>query len=545
MTEITARSASLSTLERNGPAPAQPAISPVSVAKTGAQAPVFGGLLFERIIVLPRAEALQFVLTATQFQIEVWNTRQNHDDVLTAINITGSGGLTLADPLGEPLLYAAQDSRIYQATVPSSGSTNINQDVVFVFASGLLGADCEVSGSRIVLFSVQPDWSEGIAESISYLTDVLVAYSDNEQRRGLRQFPRRALRFRALALNARNSAGMESLVWGWQNQPYGVPWWPDATPLTGNISAGSFSIPCNTVDRQFAAGGLCCIWQDEFTFEALTVESVSPSAITVLSPTQFNWTATPAILVMPVFLARIANSIDVSRHSSEMDQIDLQFIGEAMQAAPAPSNTLTQYKSIDVLEIAPNWVGSPLKRSYKRSMVTIDPKIGPVTVVDKGGTAVVGQEFPWWLDGHSNVTTFRAFILKRFGRLNSFWLPTWDQDLVLNGDVGSTDTGIVIKSEFYSRFFFPDQSRRFIAFIPTSGSGNVYREITAAEDNGNGTESLVLDSPTGKAFPAASTMVSFLTLARLGSDEVEIEWETADHAGANLELQELPREVPS
>jgi hypothetical protein len=545
MTEITARSVSLSTAERSAHGPAQPSISLVSKAKVGAQASVFGGLLFERIIVLPRTEALQFVLTATQFAIEVWNTRQNHDDVLTAINITGSGGLTLADPLGEPLLYAAQDSRIYQATVPSSGSTNIDQDVVFVFASGLTGADCEVTGSRIVLFSVQPDWSEGMAESISYLTDVLAAYSDNEQRRGLRQFPRRALRFRALTLNARNAAGMESLIWGWQDQPYGVPWWPDATPITANVAAGSFSIPCNTVDRQFAAGGLCCIFQDEFTFEALTIEAVSPSAITVLSPTQFNWTANPAILVMPVFLARISDSIDVARYSSEIDQIDVQFIGEAMQAAPAPTTTLTQYKSIDVLEIPPNWAGAPLKRNYKRSMVTIDPKIGPVTVVDKGGTAIVGQPFPWWLDGHSNVTTFRAFILRRFGRLNSFWIPTWDQDLVLNGDVGPTDTGIVIKSEFYSRFFFPDQSRRFISFIPISGGPNVYREITAAEDNGNGTESLVLDSPTGTAFPAASTMISFLTLARLGSDDVDIEWETADFATANLELKEVPREVPS
>lgn len=545
MTEITSRSVSLSTLERSGPStPKSLAISAPAAAR-GAVAPTFGSLLFERIIVLPRIEALQFVLTATQFAIEVWNTRQNHDDVLTAINITGSGGLAVTDPFGEPLLYAAQDSRIYQATVPSSGSTAIDQDVVFVFASGLSGADCEVTGSRIVLFSVQPDWSEGVAETISYLTDVLSAYSDNEQRRGLRQFPRRALRFRALALTPRNSAGLESLIWGWQDQPYGVPWWPDATPLTANVAAGSFSIPCNTVDRQFEAGGLCCIWQDEFTFEALTVEAVSPTAITVLSPTQFNWTASPAILVMPVFLARIGDSVDVSRHTSGMDQIDLQFIGEAMQQAPAPSTTLTQFKSIDVLEIRPNWVGSPLKRNYKRSMVTIDPKIGPITVVDKGGTAIVGQTFPWWLDGHSNVTTFRAFILRRFGRLNNFWLPTWDQDLVLNGDVGPTDTGIVIQSEFYSRFFFPDQSRRFIAFIPVSGGANSYHEITAAEDNGNGTESLTLDAPTGTAFPAASTIVSFLTLARLGSDDVEIEWETADHAGANLELKEVPREVPS
>lgn len=523
----------------------QPALSISAPApNVGDLRPVFGGRLFERIIVLPTTEALQFVLTATQFAIEVWNTHQDIDDVLESISITGSGGLTITDPLGEPLLYAAQDSEIYQALVPSSGPTQIDQSAIFAFLSGL-SATILVTGSRIALFSVQPDWSEGMAESISYLTDVLKSYSDNEQRRGLRQFPRRAMKFRALALNARDAAGMESLVWGWQDQPFGVPWWPDGIPLTSDTPAGSFFIPCATVDRMFAAGGLCCIFQDEFTFEALTVDSVSPTGVTVLSPTQFDWKSNPAILVMPVFLARLGSSVDVSRFSSEIDQIDCDFIGEAMQAAPAPTTTLAQYKGFDVLEIAPNWRDAPLKRTYARSMVTIDPKIGPIKVVDKGGSAVVKQPFPWFLIDHAAVTLFRAFILRRFGQLNPFWIPTWDQDLVLNTNVGASDTGIVIKSEFYSRFFFPNPARRFIAFIPTDGSGNVYRKITGSNDNEDGTESLVLDAPTGKAFSAKNTMISFLTLARLASDDNAIEWQTADLAEVNLELQEVPRELPS
>lgn len=521
-----------------------PSVSISHTAGLGIVAEMFGGRLFERVIVLPRRKALQFVLTSTQFPVEVWNAFRDLNQILETITITGPGGITLADPYGEPLLYAAQDSRIYQATLPGSGATTINQDVVFGFLSGIGGTDMLVTGSRIALFSIAPDWNEGMAESIEYLTDVMKAYSDNEQRRGLRQFPRRALRFRALTLNARDAAGMESLVWGWQNQPFGLPWWPDASPMTSDTPLGSFVIPCNTTDRQFAAGGLCCIWRSEYVFEALSVVSVAPGAITASSPTQFDWKASPATLVMPVFLARIPASVEVQRFSSEIDQIDLQFIGEAMQSAPAPAISPTQYKSIDVLEIAPNW-DATLKRSYKRSMITIDPKIGPITVLDKGGSAIVGQEFPWWLSGHASVTAFRAFVLRRFGQLNPFWIPTWDQDLVLAVDVGAGDTGIVIKSEFYSRFFFPNPARRFIAFIPTDGSSSVYRKITSSNDNGDGTESLVLDSPTAKAFAAARTMVSFLTLARLGADEVQIDWMTADLAQANLALQELPRELPS
>lgn len=545
MLEITAQSISEGNLPLGGnQGTPQPTLSVVHAAETGAIVDTFGKLLFGRVLVLPNLESLGFVLTATEFSVEVWNTFRDTDQVLTSIAVTGTGGIVVTDPYGEPLIYAAQDSRIYQATLPGSGDVNINQQVAFSFLSGILGATLFATGSRIALFSVAPDWNEGMAETIEYLTDVMKAYSDNEQRRGLRQFPRRALRFRALALSAVTAAGMESMLWGWQAQPFGVPWWPDASPLTATTPAGSFFIPCNTADRQFAAGGLCCIWQSEFLFEALSIVSVASGGVTVSSPTQLNWMASSAVLVMPVFLARISDKVDVRRFSSAIDQIDLQFIGEAMQAAPAPTISPTQYKSIDVLEISPNWEAG-LERTYKRSMVTIDPKVGPITVVDKGGSAVVGQEFPWFLNGHATVTTFRAFILRRFGQLNSFWIPTWDQDLVLAVDVGSTDAEIVIQSEFYSRFFFPNQARRFIAFIPASGSGNVYREITAAVDNGNGTESLTLDTPTGKAFPAAQTMVSFLTLARLGTDRTEIEWWNADLAQSILSLEEVPREVPA
>ena len=522
----------------------EPVVSVSHRNVSGQRIELFGGQLFEKVIVIPRVKALGFVLSATQFPVEVWNTFRDKNQTLSSITISGIGGLTLTDPYGVPLLYAALGSRIYQATVPSAGAAQINQDVVFAFVSGILGADMQVTGSRITFFSVAPDWNEGMEESLEYLTDVLRSYSDNEQRRALRQLPRRAMRYRVLTLNARDAAGMESLVWGWQNQPYGVPWWPDAQPLLSDVAPGTFVIPVDTADRMFAAGGLVAIWVDEYTYEALDVVSVAAHSVTVSSPTQFSWKAGPGTRVIPVFLCRLPASVSISRHSSEIDQMDVSFIGESGQAAPAPSSSPAQFKGFDVLEIQPNWAQAPLRRSYKRSMVTIDPKVGPIGVVDKGGTALVGQEFPWWLDTHPNVTAFRAFILRRFGQLNPFWIPTWDQDLVLFQDVASADTGIRIKSEFYSRFFFPSPARRFIAFIPMDGSGNVYGKITGAIDNGDGTENLTLEAAPGKNFPKSSTMISFLTLARLASDAVSIKWDSSEHAESILELTEVPRELP-
>lgn len=523
----------------------QPAVSIAHANHGGEVVELFGANLFEQIIVTPRNRALGFILSATQFQIEVWNTFRSQDQTLIAINLTGAGGLVVVDTFGLPLIFAALDSAVYQATIPASGDPQISEDVTFVFVSGVSGGTVHVSGSRITLLSVAPDWGQGIEESIEYLTDVLKSYSDNEQRRALRKDPRRALRYKALTLNARDAAGLESLLWGWQHQPFGVPWWPDSQPLTADIGAGSFVIPVATADRIFAVGGLLCIWQDEFTFEALSIQSLTSSSVTVSSPTQGAWTAGPQTRVMPVLLGRVPASVDVSRHSSEIDEVDLNFAGEAGQQAPNPSSSPTQFHGIDVLEIAPNWEPAPLRRGYVRSMIVTDPKIGLIGVVDKGGTPLVTQDFPWWLDTHPSITAFRAFLYRRFGQVRPFWVPTWDQDLVLAQAVAPSDTQFNIRSEFYARFLFPTPARRYLAFLPVDGSAPLYRKVTAAHDNGDGTELLTIDSALGVAATVASHMISFLTLVRLAKDAVTLRWDSSEHAEALLSFQEVPRELPA
>jgi len=535
-----------------GPAPAALAgsvarTSGIAVAHGAIEAnrfELFGGLLFERVIVIPRQKSLGFVLTATEFSIEVWNSSRDVEQDLAAIANTGPGGISILNPFSLPTPFAAGRSIVYYALTPQSGPITIKQLIAFTFASGILGADCSITGSRVVFFSVAPDWSGGISETIEYLTDVLRAYSEKEQRRALRQLPRRGLKFRALALNARDAAGMESLVWGWQQQPYGVPWWPDVTPLTADVPAGSYSIPCDTTDRQFVAGGLLALWRDEYTFEAFIVDTVFPDHVTITAPTQFSWTAAPQTQVLPVFLARMSPSVTIDRLSSSIDGAEFEFTGEAMQPSPPVTPALPTFKGIPVLEQMPNWEKDQT-RTYARALAILDPKIGPLTVIDKTGSPVVSHPLPWFLESHAAVTQFREFLFATFGQLNSFWVPTWDQDLVLAGDVGSTDGAIRISSEFYSRFFFPSAARRFLAFIPIDGSGNVYRKITAAVDNGDGTETLTLETPTGKLLGKDTTQVSFLTLARLENDESSIEWFSNDVAQVELGLREVPHEVPA
>jgi hypothetical protein len=199
---------------------------------------------------------------------------------------------------------------------------------------------------------------------------------------------------------------------------------------------------------------------------------------------------------------------------------------------------------MEVFEIVPQYP-TTLQLKYFSELIHIDPQVGPITVIDKPGFAITSQPFPWMMLNHSQVTTLRAFFLARFGRLRPFWLPTWDQDLVMSQDALLGDSGIKIKSEFYTRFMFPNNSRRYVALIPFDSSGNVYRKILTSLDNCDGTETLSFDSTLPKAFPAANTIVSFLIFARLDSDDAEIEWMNNDLAQTTLEMTEVPFEAPA
>jgi hypothetical protein len=509
----------------------------------GAIVTMFGGRLFERIIVLPRVKAVGFVLSSTQFPVEVWNTFHDSAKSLTAITITGTGGITIVNPFTLPKSIGAKGSIIFQAVVPGAGDVNINLDVVFSFA-GISGTDMQVTGSRILVFSVAPDWDQGIKEKISYATDILTAYDDSEQRRGLRSLPRRGLAFSATTLKARDAAGMEALIWGWQHQPYGVPFWPDQRALLADVAEGSFTIEVDTTDRLFAIGGIAMIWQDEFTFEALTVTDMDDGSLTFEAPTQFAWTAGKGTLVAPIFLGRCSNKVDVQRNWSQSDTIAIDFAGEAGQLAPTPSQSLTQFKGFDVLEVAPNW-DQGLSRTYARSTVVMDPETGPITVDDKGGTPIVSHDLPWWFDSHSKITALRAFILARYGMLKPFWNPTWDADLVLAEAATSGSSVINIQSMDYTRFFFPDPARRYLALLSRAGAANRYVTVTGAIDNGDGTESLTLSAALTSDIPVDTTMISFLAFCRLSSDDTEIDWGNTEFAECPLGIQELPRELPA
>jgi hypothetical protein len=207
---------------------------------------------------------------------------------------------------------------------------------------------------------------------------------------------------------------------------------------------------------------------------------------------------------------------------------------------------MTTYRSATVWDAEPNAIADP-KDSFRRSLQKLDPGPGKETVIDRSGVTTLEMDaLAYLFEQRSEVLAFRAFLASCKGRLVGFWLPTWQADFRLYAPAAAGASVLEIKACGYSRFSFWNLARRDIAIMMLDGSAKYFHRIVDATWDGGPFESLTLETPLDGNVVDASVLISFLTFARLATDDAgECVWQTTEVASGVLSFVSLPREVPA
>jgi hypothetical protein len=424
------------------------------------------------------------------------------------------------------------------ATVGAGGIVNaISPGTVNITAtiSGVTGT-LVLTVKPPVMAELEPDWSNGIEESTEYQTNILRAYSSNEQRISLRKNPRTRLKFNVPSMDRRETGALDSRLWGWQSKQFGVPFWPDQLALGAPLAAGATEIPVSTSGRKYAAGGLVILWRNPQVYEVALIDAVAPDSLALAAPLGASWAADGVTRVIPVLRAYLGDSVSVNRLSGDVSTVDLEFITDPVP--DVPPGVFPQYRGLDVLNVMPSFDNPGSE--YTRLTTRIDPGMGKQFVADRTGLSLVQPRgFRWVMFDRDEIAVYRGFLAARKGAYKTFWVPSWRRDFELASAIVTGATEITIQHIGYAEFVFPDFARRNLALItPTA---QYYRKVTAAV-SGGGVEVLTLDS----AIPAnlgMETMVGYLTMCRLMTDDVKMLWQTVSTAEATLEFVEVPAEV--
>ena len=205
---------------------------------------------------------------------------------------------------------------------------------------------------------------------------------------------------------------------------------------------------------------------------------------------------------------------------------------------------MTTYLGLDVLETIHNARESEVD-TIPASLSVFDPGPGKVAIQARETAARYGRRFQWTCATRAQIAALKAFLETRCGKAVPFWVPTWRQDMSLALEAGSLGNGLTIEPEGYTKFIFESDltnGRRHLMLKRWDNGSIIYRKITNAVDNGT-SEVLTLDSVLGVTFPVGS-LVSFLTLCRLDTDEVEISYLTDSIAECSLPFVAIPENAP-
>jgi hypothetical protein len=380
------------------------------------------------------------------------------------------------------------------------------------------------------LWSIRPDWSNGITERLEWLTDVLTANNGNEQRVRLRRNARRTLEMAWLAQGQRAMIA-DTLLTGWGSRKYYVPVWMERDRAAAPIPSGATSLTVTDAAlKDYAVGGYVVLWADETQAEAIKIAAISGNTLTLDTPVSKSYPAGTSIC--PAMFGRIDGDVQVRHVRSDALAGVVRFLDEMAKDRQA-AEIGPVWQGYAVLDSRPDYSEDQVS-TWSRTLEVLDNLTGIMMADDTTGFPVIRRTYAWLLDGRQAIDLFKKWAAARAGRLNSLWLPSFMDDLDIVHDIQPSDTAITVRSGLNARYGVGMPNRTAIRIETTSGQV-FHRLVTGISEIGTGTEQIAMDSSLGVLVPVSNIRrAMWMSLARLESDAVEIHYETDSIARVQL-----------
>lgn len=490
-------------------------------ATQGRLAHGFADDYFDRIHLTPIALSLGNVVSELTREIAVWNAWRATPQTLTALRLIGDAGSTLAAPVALPMSLRPMQERVLTLTVGLDGPPVIDAAAVLSFSDGSSWS-IRIDGLRLNAWSLPPDWTEPVIETLAWLTDVQVAVAGTVTRTPLRDAPRRSWQFAVLA-DRGERRWVEHALFDWTGRVWALPVFVDTTWCRAAVPAGATEIPVASAGLDFAIGSLAMLWRDVVTYELVEVAQIASDRIGLRAPTRRAWSI--GTRLFPCRTARLTDAPELRRHTDRLMQTQLRFeVTEPCDWPPAlPA---TRYRGFPVLEHRRDETRDP-SASFARRFDLLDGEVGRSHLDDLSGLAWTTQSHAWRLMGRAERAAHRSLLYGLQGRAEALWLPTWTDDLEVIETIGETALTLTVAACGVSRSLRQQAGRRHLRIELTDGAV-FYRAIEASSEialaNGETGERLRLDATLGRLVtPERVRLACWMALVTLAGDTVELQ----------------------
>lgn len=386
--------------------------------------------------------------------------------------------------------------------------------------------------------SLHHDWQKNITYKKSWKTSILTSSTGKEQRSALYTWPRRSIRGVSHHMSYQESARIKRKIYKYMHTIWGVPLWQDVAYLTAGAGSGQAVINVNTTNyTNFAQQTHCILINDDGDYEIIEISTLTDTVIIAVSNLAAAWPA--GTKIYPVFNARLAGRQRQRASTSLTGTLNIEAaeVFELNNDNPVytePPPVFPQYSGKYMFNIKPDWAREPAQ-SLNRATEILQ-FLGYGCSETRTDEPVIRFDFDFVCINRQEIDEIITFFDYCKGRLKSFWVPTWQNDILVTAPISVNDTNVTIEDiEYPGHWLNNEMFGRYLYFQMPGGNISTKKVISSPDST-----TITLDAGMEYAClqnQLSGLSVSFLSLARFAVDEIQCKYSTSTSARITASIQ--------
>ncbi len=397
-----------------------------------------------------------------------------------------------------------------------------------------------------VFLPIVPNWRNGVRDTYEFKTDVFTARDGSEQRRALRENPRRTMEAALLLDGDRLRVFSDALNTAKDGKVEVSDFSADRATTLETVGDGATVFTVDRVPSWLGNGMTCCLVtgrksrkvQIDFVTETNVVLTAGVSGA-VGSGAHF----------LPFVPASVGNSATLSLHTTQVATSSIKFEiapGTVVRVADAlPFDSSSAGDSVQsfgpaamlfgryVLLRKPNYLNQPqMQFSFKFETVDYDRGVvktfTPVPIISRTLTAT------YLAMSYADAMALLDIFIRCKGRAGEIYVPTWGSDFP--PIVSASGNVIVVSGTDFYDTYHDDKAHAAILIRTTSGALKAFEITAMAKSGGNTTVQVHASHGLTKS---TIDIVSWMFVSRFAQDALTVEWVTNQIANISLSFTTL------
>lgn len=373
--------------------------------------------------------------------------------------------------------------------------------------------------------------------SHQWRTSIQKGIKGTEKRSSLFTWPRLSLSNKFILPTYTQYSWIKRNLYKYIHDLWEIPIWYDKTILTSDAVWGQAVLEVeDPTNRHFHDGRDCVIINGD-SYETGTISEVGADSNPqiVLSGNLANtWPSGSLVLPLYKFRIRAVQEIKgIQENPVQTISFDATEEFETLRSFPylLPSSALDTYLDYDLFLIPPKHAIA----SYSSHPYELLQMLGLGCEMSHYDETELGLKLSYIFTNKEDTWNLLKIFDSKRGRLSTFWIPSWNKDIIVTDAISAADTILTIEDLGYGEYYLPNDIINRHVWFRFPDKTYVCRKIIGAAGI-----FIEIDSAIGKDVlvdDLSSMLNSFLIFSRLDVDEISFAYSVGKHNSISTNLK--------